>query len=547
MEHDATATRAEETIVSGKYRLGALLGAGGMGTVFEAEHLALGERVALKFLKPQYASNDEVIERFLREARSLFRIKSENVVRVLDVEAPEDGTAYLVMELIEGVPLDVVLDRAPRLEVGQAVEIVRQICEGLGEAHRLGIVHRDVKPQNVMITDRADGQASVKLLDFGIAQIGIEADVASRLTVTDAVIGTPSYMSPEQLRAARNADARSDVWSVGVVFFELLTGRLPWDAASPGDLVFRQYNEALASETFGAHVPRPVVEIVLRCLATDPNLRFQDAIDLSRALEAHAGPLQAEAFMRLRKPSGIAEAAPRSPSRPGRRTPHRSRASITPIGAQDLDHARPGAMTFAREKLRDANGATAFERHVLVPRNHASSSGSVPAQAMTTSGIAPAGLPAKLAPEKLLLLVIGGGVLGVLLVLVLLLGVLVSRDDASKAAATVPASALVATPAPTTPATGAPASPATTPTVAATPSPSASTPTVPAVTAAAIATPPPETDPAAAPTIPSPPSSARATRPRTSTAPTTSKPAAKPADRATKPVPTSPSIYTDKW
>ncbi|AKU98219.1 serine/threonine protein kinase [Labilithrix luteola] len=186
---------APPPIIGNKYRLGRILGAGGMGFVHEAEHMALGERVALKFLRPECSATPENVERFLREAKSLFKIKSDNVVRLLDVDAPADCAPYLVMEFLDGEPLGRVLDRHPRLEVCVATEIVRQVCSGLAEAHRIGIVHRDVKPQNVMLTTKSDGTVLVKLVDFGIA-FGAANELTKRLTMTEAVIGTPSYMSP---------------------------------------------------------------------------------------------------------------------------------------------------------------------------------------------------------------------------------------------------------------------------------------------------------------------------------------------------------------
>lgn len=426
-------------IVNGRYRLGRVLGAGGMGTVHEAEHLGLGERVALKLLRPDYAAMPELCERFLREAKSLFRIHHENVVRVLDVDTwtqPGGGppVPYIVMDFVEGVSVDQLLAKRGRLAYGEAVEIVRQTCEGLGEAHRLGIIHRDVKPHNLMVTSRGDGTATVKLLDFGIAQMDTNA-MSTRLTVTAAVIGTPSYMSPEQLRSARAADARSDVWSCGVVLFELLTGQLPWNAASPGDLAVRMYMEPLAArpQPFPADVPAEVAAVVLRCLATEPEARWADATELADALApfaavvsdaeiATAGSMRVRANRRTPNPRQV-----RAPSRP--------------------------EMTFARQKVHGEDGRTAFELHELVPRHRAGSDvetgprrpASVPAPAL-------ASVPAPAVPASPLqqlsfasLVAIVAGAVGFL---VLLLGVLLvviatrpdgKTDDAkASASATVP-------------------------------------------------------------------------------------------------------------
>lgn len=337
---------APPPIVGNKYRLGRILGAGGMGFVHEAEHMALGERVALKFLRPECSSTPEHVERFLREAKSLFKIKSDNVVRLLDVDAPADCAPYLVMEFLEGETLGRVLDRIPRLEVPVATEIVRQMCAGLAEAHRLGIVHRDVKPQNVMLTTRSDGTVLVKLVDFGIA-FGAANELTKRLTMTEAVIGTPSYMSPEQLRSARATDERSDVFSVGVVLYEALTGKLPWDAESPGDLIFRQFTEAVPVDAFPEGVPLAVAKIVIRCLSVDPGERFADAGEVASVLEHYAHPIEAATLLSTVEGTPIARPA----SRPSRQP-------------------RPGPVsyTFAREKMHSTGGRTAFERHHLVPR-----------------------------------------------------------------------------------------------------------------------------------------------------------------------------------
>lgn len=424
MELALSQTTKSGPIVNARYRLGAILGAGGMGTVHEAEHLALGERVALKLLRPDYAAMPELCERFLREAKSLFRIHHENVVRVLDVdtwaEAGASGPAvpYIVMDFVEGVSVDRLLAKRGRIAYGEAVEIVRQTCEGLGEAHRLGIVHRDVKPHNVMVTSRGDGTATVKLLDFGIAQM--DSGMSTRLTVTEAVIGTPSYMSPEQLRSARAADARSDVWSCGVVLYELLTGQLPWNAASPGDLAVRMYMEPLAARAhpFPADVPAEVVAIVLRCLSLEPEARWADATALADALAPFAADLS---------DADIATAGSVR-AKAGRRTPNPRRPSRSEL-------------TFARQKVHGEDGRTAFELHELVPREARERQGSgaetgprplastPPAHASTPAPVAPASPFGQLSFASLVAIV-AGAVGFLVLLLGVLLVVIATRPDA---------------------------------------------------------------------------------------------------------------------
>ncbi len=473
-----------EASTVGKYRLGPLLGSGGMGTVYAADHVVLGERVAVKFLHPELVSTPEFVERFLREARSLFRIHAENVVRILDVESPTSRPPFLVMEYVDGDSLEAILERRGRFELTEAIEIMRQTCVGVAEAHRLGIVHRDIKPHNIMVTARDDGTACVKLVDFGIAQIGAtEAPaMATRLTATAAVIGTPCYMAPEQLRSARDADARSDVWSIGIVLFELLTGDRPWDAASPGDLVFRQYTEAVPLEAFGPGVPYEVAAIVMRCLTIDPAERWPSASKLAEALEPFAAPFAAENLLR---------ATTRPPGPPG----------------PDL--------TFARQKVRTTNGGTAFERHELVPRAGRRLTGA------SSHSVSLAAAPSTAKDPTLIATVIAVGAVLVVLGLLLLL---VARRDAPSAPHAQwphePALSIVPPAAPAHPTT--PTMP-TTPTTPTEPAPPASARVVTAASSPQLAF-----------------SAPGQSRPHVA-APVDSAPAPTPRPAA------SPSLYTEKW
>ena len=200
-----------DSIIAGKYRVESTLGFGGMGVVLAARHLQLDERVAIKVLRDDVTVDAEHVARFLREAQAAVRLKSEHVARILDVGTLPDGKPYMVMELLEGLDLGRLLQDQGQLARPLAVDLVLQTCDALAEAHAIGIVHRDIKPTNLFITSRRDGSPLLKVLDFGISKAQSTAELS--LTQTSSMLGTPAYMSPEQMRSARNADARSDLWS----------------------------------------------------------------------------------------------------------------------------------------------------------------------------------------------------------------------------------------------------------------------------------------------------------------------------------------------
>ena len=289
---DSSAPVHDGDIVAGKYRVDRVLGAGGMGVVVAGTHVDLGHKVAIKFVRPSALNEPGLQERFLREARTAARLKSEHVAKVLDVGKMDSGVPYIVMELLEGCDLAHVVSEHGALSVDVAASYVAQACEAVAEAHALGVVHRDIKPQNLFLTTGIGGEAVVKVLDFGASK-GDVAGFAS-LTQSTTVIGSPLYMSPEQMRCARDADARSDVWSLGIVLFELLTGRVPFDADSMPALCLKVVNDLPPSMTHGRlEVPAGLVSIVMRCLAKDPAHRFRDAGELGAALAPFALPVRA--------------------------------------------------------------------------------------------------------------------------------------------------------------------------------------------------------------------------------------------------------------
>jgi serine/threonine-protein kinase len=260
-------------VVSGRYRIGSLLGAGGMGLVYEAEHQLLGLPVALKLLRPELIAEPGMVARFHHEARCIAKLRGEHVVRVIDQGRLETGLPFLVMERLHGLDLQVLLQRCGRLPAPLTVAYARQACSALGEAHAAGIIHRDVKPSNLFVTSHASGHSRVKLLDFGIARYEpLDASASERF-------GSEAYASPEQIDAPEQVDERTDIWSLGVVLFEALTGSPPFFETWFG----RRKLNVQALERQRA-LPKGLAMIIRRCLALDRCARFPSAAALTRAL-----------------------------------------------------------------------------------------------------------------------------------------------------------------------------------------------------------------------------------------------------------------------
>jgi len=276
------------TVVAGKYRVERIIGRGGMGLVVEATHLGLGHRVALKFLAEEMASDQTALARFRREGQAAAQLKSEHICRVFDVGV-EGKTPFIVMELLSGTDL-ARLSKVRALDVPTAALYVRHACLGLADAHAAKIVHRDLKPGNLFVTRRADGSALIKVLDFGVAKAPEESDI--KLTGTSNVVGSPGFMSPEQFRSSKSVDGRTDIWSLGVILYKLVSGRLPFKADSFAEFALAITRDAVpplpeASPEFEA--------VIAKCLEKDPAKRYPDVLALAEALAPFAAQARGSA------------------------------------------------------------------------------------------------------------------------------------------------------------------------------------------------------------------------------------------------------------
>ena len=276
----------EGDVIAEKYRVERVLGAGGMGVVVAARHLFLDEKVAIKFLRPGMLADRELVSRFEREARTAVRIKNEHVARVLDVGTLPDGAPYIVMEFLEGCDLSDWLTQRGPLPIEQAIDFVLQASVAIADAHGIGIVHRDLKPANMFCVPRNDGNIVVKVLDFGISKVtGAATGAGLSMTATATMMGSPIYMSPEQMRSAKEVDARADQWSLGVILFEILTGRPPFLGETFADVAVRVATEAPPPmRSLRPEVPAGLESVILRCLAKNRTSRYAHVGELAVAL-----------------------------------------------------------------------------------------------------------------------------------------------------------------------------------------------------------------------------------------------------------------------
>jgi len=302
-------------ILADKYRVERVLGIGGVGAVVAAHDMHLDQTVALKFLLPEALGNADAVARFVREARAAVKIRSEHVARVFDVSTLPNGAPYIVMEYLEGGDLAHWLTERGPLPIEQAVEFVLHAAVAVAEAHALGIVHRDLKPANLFCVRRSDGQLSIKVLDFGISKItGREGSVPGNLTAqghgftqASAVMGSPHYMSPEQMRSSKDVHVQTDIWALGVTLFELLTGRPPFQADSLTELAITVANDPEpAMRSFRPDAPIGLETVIANCLKKDPRRRYGNVAEFALALQPFAPKRAKSSVERI---SGIIQAA----------------------------------------------------------------------------------------------------------------------------------------------------------------------------------------------------------------------------------------------
>jgi len=306
-----------------RYRILSRIGEGGMGTVYLCEHVALGKRMAVKVLRPEFSRDEELLRRFQHEARAASQIGQENIIDVFDFGHTAEGSAYFVMEALDGESLARILHREGALTLPRALPILMQICRALGAAHQRGIVHRDLKPENVFVVRREDGAEFVKVLDFGISKSAMGTE-GKRLTRAGSIIGTPEYMSPEQA-AATSVDHRSDIYAFGVLAYEVVTGRLPFQGDTPLATLLKHQSEApLSPRRLRPDLPLEVETLIMRALVKKPEGRQQSmaevAADLTRAMAAiDLEPLHTPIFGTALAPLMTNQAGKVAPRRSGSR------------------------------------------------------------------------------------------------------------------------------------------------------------------------------------------------------------------------------------
>jgi len=417
-------------MLAGKYRVDAVLGTGGMGIVLAATHVHLRQRVAIKLLHPATAARRGSVERFLREARVAMSMRGEHVVRIFDVGTLDDGSPFIAMECLEGKDLGAVLDANAPLEPSIAVDYILQASEAIAEAHALGVVHRDLKPANLFLTKRVDGTPCVKVLDFGVSKIAPEADFGAeldetasssrtggaervppaseppaagrgRITRSSALIGSPRYMAPEQIRSPADVDGRADVWALGVILFELLTGVPPFDGGTLEEL---RLSVTTAPAPRVPNVAAALQAAVHRCLAKDPDGRFASVHALAMALAPFASGDGAVAAARVGRIVGTLETMSDTPIvrdlvRPGR--PKTRLAVVALAVAVAAAAALGGWMVVLRsptpvpEARSASSGTVAPAVQPQLPQAATASSGAEPPSSSPVAEVVPSPPPSR--------------------------------------------------------------------------------------------------------------------------------------------------------
>jgi serine/threonine-protein kinase len=345
-------------VIAGKYVVERIIGEGGMGVVLAARHLELEQRVAIKFLLPEIAEQGMAAERFRREARAAARIRGQHVCRVLDVGTLESGVPFMVMEYLDGCDLATELEQRGHLPCDEAIGYVLQACEALAEAHATGVIHRDLKPANLFLEACADGSRRVKVLDFGVSKSLLDGTPGrgAALTKTSSLVGSPLYMSPEQLDSARDVDPRTDIWALGVVLYELIAGRTPFQGESIPQLVTSVLHDPprlLADQNI--IVPDGLEDVLRRALSKQRALRFGSVAEFVIALMPYAPPQALGTAGRVSRllsgtepltSSSLPAAAPSSSwratpgSEPARSTPSAVEPGATPLSWDTAAHQR---------------------------------------------------------------------------------------------------------------------------------------------------------------------------------------------------------------
>jgi serine/threonine-protein kinase len=362
-------------VLAGKYRIERVIGEGGMGIVYAAHHELLDQPVAVKLLFAEAGRDKEAVGRFLQEARSAARLQSEHVARVMDIDTLDSGLPFIVMEYLEGQDLSELLDSRGPMAPMLVVDCMLQALEALSIAHAQGIVHRDLKPSNLFLTSRPDGSQIVKILDFGISKTYGSARKVSTLTSSRAVLGSPPYMSPEQVRSPRTVDLRTDIWSLGVVMYELLTGTMPFAGEEVGE-TFAAILEKVPDPVrkLNPRVPEGLEAVVNKCLARNRDQRYANVFEVATALAPFGSGRNLVSVERIRQTLARQEelSNPKGRAASSGTVPAAKPAAVTgdgptvdatlPMDARDMVELSPTASTVRRDRFtifgRPTRGAT---------------------------------------------------------------------------------------------------------------------------------------------------------------------------------------------